>query len=833
MTAEHSHPVPTPPVPGEYPAAADTTPREGISEAGEPPTCQHCARSLGSSVTEDFCSEDCHHAWFTGQGAPPLADHGRGPDHTVVDGSPLPPLSWLGPPPPPVPPHPQRADGPAVILEAELIEDDLRARETESSAGGGVLAVRTPGGALSWRQAGSLPRRATVYAITTVRALGAHPRTRHTTKALGRHLWYPLAGTAVVVKHWRDAHGAGRYERMMRQAELAGNEEMLREWEARDVAEKQRRHARVMDWVHSPIELLRALLVVTLTTTGMLLGLGMLVALATSDLSQVLGPITGVLHAISVTVWFCSVYATTLLLATTAAVGAWLWHIGRTHTQAPRWLTPADVAGEAAVREVVPDEGAILAALRNLGLPELNRKLKEGWRPRWPLATARDGKGYRTQLELPAGVTVEMVNKRKTILAHNLVRLPVEVWPTEPKNQPGVLDLWVADQGVLTNPVEPYPLLEAGTTDYFKGVPAGVDQRGDLVIGKLMASNYAIAGTMGSGKTSLVLELLAGAMLDPLVAIEVYVMAYNVDYDPLAPRLSVLVKGDEDAQIDAAITALGNLREDVTRRGKILAELGGEETKLTRTIAQRDPRMRPKVVVFDECQELFRHDHHGTLAKELAIKVMMKARKCGITLIWVTPAPSADSLPRDLAKTVSHRVCFAIGDHQGNDAILGTGAHKRGITAVDLVPGEDVGTAMAAGFAPRPGLIRTHHIRKDTTTDQLTPLVTRALGPWQATTTPSITADPQAERDPLTDIATVLRGEPRVRTLTILSRLAELDPTTYEGWSFQDLTATLAEHGIEIRKSDGNKVVRADDVTQALTTRDTEATPESDEDVGI
>ncbi|MBV9013062.1 MAG: cell division protein FtsK [Pseudonocardiales bacterium] len=732
-------------------------------------------------------------------------------------------------------PSPPDALGGEEIVEGELVTDD--GSDGQLGAGGGptgaagVLALRTPGRTLAGLPV-SVTRRVTVSVITTVRTVSTHPHTRHTAKALARHLYYLIAGSVVVAKRWRDAHGGNRYERVMRQAELVGDREMLLEWEARDTAEKQRRHERVMDWVHSPWELLRALLVTILTGTGLLLGLGLLLAIADSDLSRVLGPIIGVIHAIAFTAWFCSVYGSTLLLATTVGVVALLWHTGRAHTQAPTWLA-SEEAGEAGVREVIPDEGAILGALSNLGIAEFNRKLKAGWRPRWVLATCRDGRGYRTQLELPSGVNVEMINKKKPLLAHNLVRLPVEVWPTEPKTQPGVLDLWVADQGVLSGPVEPYPLLEAGTTDYFSGVPAGVDQRGELVLGKLMGANYAVAGIMGSGKTSLVVELLAGAMLDPLVDLQVYVMAYNVDYDPLAPRLSVLVKGDEAAQVHAAITALQNLREEVTTRGKLLAELGGEETKLTRTLAERDARMRPKVVVFDECQELFRDEHYGAQAKELAIKVMMKARKCGITLIWVTPAPSADSLPRDLAKTVSHRVCFAIGDHQGNDAILGTGAHKRGITAVDLVAGEDAGTAMATGFSPRPGLIRTHHIRKDATIDQLTPIVARALAPWQRKAPRALEADPQLkERDLLSDVAAVLGGAPRVRTQIVLHRLAELDPSAYEHWSFQDLTAALADYGVEVGKSQGNKVIRASEVTQALTDRDTETAPESDDEAG-
>lgn len=72
------------------------------------------------------------------------------------------------------------------------------------------------------------------------------------------------------------------------------------------------------------------------------------------------------------------------------------------------------------------------------------------------------------------------IAERKEMLAHNLMRKPVEVWPTEPREQAGVLDLWVADPGILTKPVDPWPLLEEGNADYFKGVPVAVDARGDV-----------------------------------------------------------------------------------------------------------------------------------------------------------------------------------------------------------------------------------------------------------------------------------------------------------------------------------------------------------------
>jgi S-DNA-T family DNA segregation ATPase FtsK/SpoIIIE len=699
-----------------------------------------------------------------------------------------------------------------LVLDAELV-DRPRA---------GWQTAPTP----PIRRAAQVARRQAVHVVTTV---ATHDRTKTTAKATGRHLWFPIAGAGVAVKRWRDAHGANRYERMMRAAEVAGDREQLLEWEARDVAEKQRRHDRVMDWVRSPLLLAKAVGIGVASVAVLLLGLGVILALAEGDASRVLGPIVGVIEAVRWTAWFLAAYGVLLLLGGTAGGIAYLWHLGRTRATVPAWIA----SPTADVRSVVPDEGAIVGALRNLGLPALNRKVKEGWVPRWVSPTTRDGKGWHTQLELPPGVTVEMVNDRKPVLAHNLVRKPVEVWAIEPRKLPGVLDLWVADQGVLTDPVAPWPLLEDGDADYFKGVPVGVDPRGDVVIGKLMASNYGIAGIMGSGKTSLVINLVCGAMLDPLVDIDVYVTAFNVDYDPMRRRLRTLVKGDEDEQIEAAIEALRGLRSEVTARGKLLAELGGEETKVTRELAERDARLRPRLVIFDECQEMFRHERYGDEAKELAIKVMMKARKCAITLGFITPAPAADSLPRDLAKTVSHGVCFAIGDHQGNDAILGTGAHKSGVSATSLVAGEDVGTAMAKGFGPKAGLLRTHHIRKDKAVDQITPIVDRALALRDGAgigTAPAVEAAGKVA-DPLADIAAALTGHKRLRTQEVLSLLAARDRAAYGRWTFERLADALPEEA-KPYKSGGVMVVSSARVAEALADRELadSATDGDDED---
>lgn len=725
------------------------------------------------------------------------------------------------------------------VVDAEIVDDtpDRTADSTESTGTSSRststeldLRTRTAFGTRRIIPIEARERMATGAVELSHRAA---PVVASGTKATVREGYYLYRGAAVLAKRAWEAKTNSGYQRDLRQARAEGNTELYLEIEARGEAARERRHRRRMELITTaPMALVKALAVGAVSLTVLLLMVGLVLAIAQKDAGMVLQPLAGVVDAVVWTYWFLASYGALLLLGGTAFAIYAVRQVGREHGEVPARFAPA---GQPESRDLVPDEGAILTALRHLGIPALDRAFKDGWQPRWVSGTGRLGKGWHTQLQLPLGVTVEEIVKRKDKLAHNLLRKTIEVWPTEPKDQPGVLDLWVADQGILSGPVPAWPLLHEGTVDFFHGVPVAVDARGEQVYAKLMARNYLIAGIMGSGKSSLVICLLLGAMLDPLVDIDVYVMAYNVDYDAMRPRLRTLVKGDEDEHIEAAIEALRNLVSEVTRRGKILDEMGGEETKLTREIAERDLRMRPIVAVFDEVHELFTHPTYGPEAKELALKVTKKARKTGIVCLWITPDADANSLPRGISKTASNRVAFAINDHQGNDAILGTSMHKRGYSATTLVAGEDVGTAMAAGFAKIPGLIRSHYVRKEKGLDEITPVVQRALALRDEagiTATP-VEATPAPVVDPLADIAAVVTdsGKTRMRTQEVLQRLAERNPGHYRSWTFPDLTKVLADTPAAPYKTDGNMHVSAARLHAALTERD-EDTATDDEGVG-
>ncbi|WP_329276992.1 zonular occludens toxin domain-containing protein [Streptomyces sp. NBC_01451] len=637
-------------------------------------------------------------------------------------------------------------------------------------------------------------------------------------RLLVRHGAYVFGGTRVLTRRTWEARTTAMHARMMRQAEAAGNEELVRQWEQRAYAYRFARHKRRMDLLQMILKAPKAIASAVLSTGSVLLMLGLMLAWYNHDVDDVLTPLNTVVELVGWVAFIAGVLWEPLLYSLPWLALAGVWAVGQHRQTAPSWALPA--GGDE--RDVVPDEGAILRALGGLGIAPLNKAIKEGWQPRWVQPTTRSGNGWHTQLQLPIGVTVEMVNGKKNVLAHNLLRKPVEVWPTEPPKQPGTLDLWVADQGSLSGPVPPWPLLTEGTTDYFKGVPVAVSQRGDQIVGKLMAANWIVGGIMGSGKTSIVVSLLLGAILDPLVEAEVYVMAMNIDYDPLKPRLKTLVKGDDPEQLKAALDRLRSLTSEVTERGKLLEELGGESPKLTRELALKDPRMRPRVVVFDECHELFMSKDYGKEAAELAIRVMKKARKVGITLIWVTVSPTADSIPRDVTRNTSHRVAFAVGDQVANDGLLGSGKYKAGIRATELVPGQDIGTAVTYGFTAKPfEVIRAHYVARDPEEgiDEVTPVVQRAMGLYEGTGPADAPAF--AVADPLADIATVLGHETKMLTLDVLHGLKDRNPVVYGDWSPRDLRRVLDDAGHGDYKTNGGKMhVSLDRILDAIAARD-------------
>ncbi|MCR6490146.1 FtsK/SpoIIIE domain-containing protein [Amycolatopsis sp. OK19-0408] len=473
------------------------------------------------------------------------------------------------------------------------------------------------------------------------------------------------------------------------------------------------------------------------------------------------------------------------------------------------------------------DERMISKALAHLGIAPLDRFYRDGGELVYTVAARKDGDGTFAQVRLPLGVTADMVAARRSKLAANLGRASLETWPTK-GDEDGVLDLWVADKGVLRGGAGGWPLVADGQVDVFEGVPFGLSQRGTVINAPLLGVNWLIGGRPGQGKSAALRTLLLGAALDPTAELWAFVMGESPDFEPFRPRLSRYRMGMDDSVAEAATQALADLLTEMERRGKILGEQPGRPPKVSRKLADKAGLgLHPLVCGIDECHELFQHPKYGKKAAELAVRLIKRGRKYGIVLLLATQSPTKDSIPREVTRNVSCGVAFSVADQVANDGLLGSGKYAAGIRATELRINTDRGTCVAVGVTDETfELVRTFYVPFEDGADDVTPVIGRAVALIEETgRAVESSARPQLDAAPvvadhLADVAAVLDGEKRVRTQVVLNRLARHDPGEYGEWTFRDLTAALAPHGVGPVKSDGNKVIRADDVAAALARRD-------------
>jgi S-DNA-T family DNA segregation ATPase FtsK/SpoIIIE len=690
-------------------------------------------------------------------------------------------------------PSPVRTSIPFPVLEGEIVREHGVAR----------LLAR----AVAWtRTVATSPQAAQLQAAAAYRA-------RQAPHDLIRLVWFFLRGHARwALKGWCwITHGDLRAD--ARAARLAGDSEARRAAQETIRADGHVRWARV----------------------GHATRLGLTGGLLTVFLAGVLTLIEAQVPRDQMWPWLASLYT---VLGTLAVLGAWLlkvapvgWVIaavweGRDRTPGAGWLShPSREDADSWV-----DERMISQALAHLGIAALDRFFKNGGELTYTVPARVDGDGTYAQIRLPLGVEADMVAARRKRLAANLGRAALETWPTE-GNEAGILDLWIADKHRLGKGAGPWPLLNEGRVDVFTGVPIGRTQRGQVIHGLFFERNWLVGGRPGQGKTSLVRILVLGAALDPTAEIWVFVIAQNTDFEPCKPRLSRYAVGMGPEVAAAAVHALADLLTEMERRGKLLATLPGSPPATSRRLADKPALgLHPLICVISECHELFGHPTYGAQAAKLAISVIKQGRKFGITLILDTQSPTAASIPTDVTRHVSCGIAFSVADHDANDGLLGSGKYRAGIRATELRMNTDRGTCVAVGVSDAPfELLNTFHVPYTDGIDLVTPVVTRAMAAihdLRRTGQPTTgdkdhDHDGPTEIDHLTNIHQVLRGERRVRTQVVLSRLAELDPATYEGWGFHDLTTTLARHGIKPVKSRGVKSIRATDITHALTHHNT------------
>ncbi|MEV5718487.1 ATP-binding protein [Amycolatopsis mediterranei] len=707
------------------------------------------------------------------------------------------------------------------VIEGEIVTDEQWRLYTSQKA------------QMEWRLAEY--KRQALWLSTTARTAVTHDVTVSTAKFVCRNVFlYPTLGAVTAVKRWRDTHGSSRYERMMRAAELAGDHEKLAEWEFRDVAEKQRRHDRAMDWIRSPLELAKALGLSIVSVAVLLLVLGIILAIAGHG--GVLDPIIGVIDAIGFCIWFVITYGVFLTVAGTAGVLTYLWNLGRHSQSVPQMFRPASAR---LVDEVIITPSIVVTALRDLRISELRRKIEQmedgGAAMLGPIKMA--GCGVEFDIHLPSGIDTEEIKRKKRKFAENMGRHEHEVFLTIPP-APRTIRVWAADSGALDEPIGPSPLVTDPTitADLYSGrAPWGVDLRGDAVLMALLQCHLLMTGLSKQGKTASLRALALWLVLDPSVGLHIADLKGIGDWRMFKPVAETLIEGPTDAHCIQATELLEWGVEEMERR---LLAFDGDKYRngVPRELTKPGGPFAPIVILVDEAQNAFMNPakdeqntpYGGQTSKSryfmAARKIHNQGRAVNVVLWQGTQDPTDQNLPKLVREGAHIRASLALGTESQARMAVGDKAVDGGAAPHELRSGLDKGTLVVTGEGvPLPPgqpsmTVRTHFIDGD---DAAT-VIERAVAIRGVKAEPAQVEAPEV-RDLLDDVAEVLAGED-VKATDVGARLRKLAPgyAGYANLSAERLKEALEATGVPVRMKDGYLTVRNRQVLEALARRTTE-----------
>ncbi|MFF4311706.1 FtsK/SpoIIIE domain-containing protein [Streptomyces sp. NPDC001507] len=653
-----------------------------------------------------------------------------------------------------------------------------------------------------------------------IRTAVTHETTKTGARAAARHALYVYGGTRIVARRTWEARTPARYERMMRAAEAAGNLDEAREWEERGQHFREARHRRRMDLLHSPLEAARGAAVSAGTGVGVLVALGVCMAIATKDATEVITPLMAVIKFINLMITIVRVvWGPALTIGPFLALLA-LWSVGAHQKAAPSWSMPEHQRSSEG-EPITPS--IVVKALRDLGVPALRNAIKDmgdaGASMLGPIRIA--GCGVEVDVTLPSGVSTIEVQQRRRKLAENLTRHEHEVFITIPEAARTVR-LWIADSGALDQPIGPSPLVtdETMTADYKKGkAPWGQDLRGDAAALSLYQRHLLITGLSNQGKTASLRALALWAALDKTVEFRLADLKGG-DWVMMDGLATVLIQGPTDDHVIEATEMVEGVVDEMNRR---------IQARLT------DPNMEfpPLICIVDEAQVAFmcpavddqKRPYGGSKATSryfMAVRTIHNQGRAVNVLMWQgTQDPTNENLPKLVREGAHTRAALALGTESQARMALGDKAVDGGAAPNLLRPGLDQGTLVVAssGIDIPKGqssiTVRTHFIGHD----EATAIADRAKALRSGV--PTLRVIEQGEqRDALVDIASVLGTDARVLTQDVLKRLAVLDADAYGKWSFIDLKRVLDGTGAEPYKSDGRMVIAADRLARALAHRD-------------
>lgn len=658
--------------------------------------------------------------------------------------------------------------------------------------------------------------RPVIHVTQAITVVVTHPHT----KAAGRHAGYVPAGMVVA---WRRRQRKKSLAADMGQmAKASGDHANALLWAQHQAEERQKRHDRQRERAQTAVDLVKHLHWFALAFAVFLLLVGIAVAWARHNPADVASPfkvladlVSGMVSAAAVLVWVLAFGGPVVLLAV-------FYRLGRGGDLAPKWAhTAADADVDMAI-----DERAVTQALKQLRIPQITDYLKLDQPMAYVVPCRQEGRGTYCEVRLPNGLPASEIAKpvRRERLAAGLYRQTKEVWPSTGADN-SVLKLWVADKGALDEGAGPYPLLSEGMVDVFNGVPFGRTLRGDPVRMPVIGRNSICGGAPEQGKSNSARVVACGYTLDISTELRIYVPDANFDFDWFRPRCSRYLVGAEDEVIEQMLEEQELLKEEIQGRGNLLRDYQVQE--VTREIAHAGVGLHPVFILVEEAHVPITHKKHGKDFGQLLGENVKLCRKRGMHIMVSTQAPVRGAMPRDVTTNCTVGIAHALSDTYANDALLGPGAARSGHRAMDLMIDSDRGIALCKGFAgeARSEMVQVHRIQASRGSEQVTPIVKRALAAMaeQQVAVPG-TDRPLAitSRDLLADLEAVIRSPERILVRDAVGMLRDLAPSwgRYRAMTAAQLREALFAEGVKTINSSGTHYLDPADLRDAISRRE-------------
>ncbi|MBG0830496.1 hypothetical protein HS041_22300 [Planomonospora sp. ID67723] len=391
-----------------------------------------------------------------------------------------------------------------------------------------------------------------------------------------------------------------------------------------------------------------------------------------------------------------------------------------------------------------------------------------------------EGGGWSTVLQLTPGDRARTCLGKEGAFASALGVGESQVFFSPLDEHAGQLAIFVCKDDPF---LKVYPSPFIGRTepwDFWRGIPAGVNGRGEEERLRLVDASLIVAGEPRAGKSAAVNGILSAAALAPTVRMHLFDGKGAGDHRPWRRIAHTAVKRNAPA-------LLAHLKKMQARMEQIfdmLDEVGGP-TRLTPELC-RQLGIDVELTVVDETR-YYVSSPQGEEIVEAMVDIASRGPAAGILLVLATQRTTKEGIPPKLKGVCSLRWAMRCADSVASNAVLGPGAVGAGYDASEI-PRSHRGVGILDADGADPARLRSYYLDDEGTDLQDVAAVAYELR-RAAGTLPARETTPVVEEHPVDLVLAAMGEADRIHS-------ADLAEALGEGWTATRIAEVLKPYGI-------------------------------------